>query len=124
MVIRIEPGSQTALYAQLIDQIQLNILSGRLAPGDELPSLRKLAVDTGTSLITTRRAYDELEAGGWIISLGGRGTRVAQLRSGFIAEKRRFLVEEKLRPGIDLARGLGIGRPELNKIWKSLQEEA
>lgn len=123
MIVHVESGSQTALYAQLVEQIQLQILSGKLLPQEELPSLRKLAVDTGTSLITTRRAYEELESEGWIVSLGGRGTRVAALEPAFLSEKRRELVEQRLKPGVDLARSLGMSPSEFGNILKSLQEE-
>ena len=73
MTILIDPTSATPLYEQIVQQIQRQILSGTLPQGELLPGVRTLAADLSVSIITTRRAYEELERDGYIKTLPGRG---------------------------------------------------
>ena len=72
MTILIDPTSATPLYEQIVQQIQRQILSGTLPQGELLPGVRTLAADLSVSIITTRRAYEELERDGYIKTLPGR----------------------------------------------------
>ena len=77
MTILIDPTSATPLYEQIVQQIQRQILSGTLPQGELLPGVRTLAADLSVSIITTRRAYEELERDGYIKTLPGRGSIVS-----------------------------------------------
>lgn len=123
VILLLSQTSGVPLYLQIERQIQVWILSGRLGPGEALPSLRQLAADVGVSLITTKRAYEDLEAGGWITTQVGRGTAVAALAPEVLDRFRRELVEGPLAEARDLARSVGLGRPEAETLWKSLWEE-
>ena len=87
MTILIDPTSATPLYEQIVQQIQRQILSGTLPQGELLPGVRTLAADLSVSIITTRRAYEELERDGYIKTLSGRGSIVS-------IENREHLLEQ------------------------------
>ena len=74
----ISPAAQGALYEQIIEGIQREISAGRLRPGDALPSFRQLAADLMVSVITVKRAYEELERGGILYRRQGLGTFVSE----------------------------------------------
>lgn len=120
MTVLISAQSKTPLYEQIRQQIRDQILNGHLAAGAELPSLRDLARDLRVSLITTKRAYDDLEAEGLLVSLPGRGTIVAGFGAEWLGEQRRAQVEEALGAAVDLARSLGLSRAELEPVWELL----
>lgn len=101
------------LYQQVVEQIRARILSGDLPPGTSLPSVRQLAAEISTSVITTRRAYLELERQGLITTRPGLGTFVAQIPG----ERRKAIVMETLRAEVERlvarARELGASPQEL-----------
>ena len=78
MELIIRNNSGQPIYDQISGQIKAQILSGALSPGDALPSIRGLAKDLKISVITTKRAYDELESEGFIYTLPGKGCFVAE----------------------------------------------
>jgi GntR family transcriptional regulator len=108
MYIRITENSPESRWRQIYAAIADRILIGELKPGDEIPSIRQLAADTTVSVITVKRAYQQLEAEGFIFSQQGRGTFVAefdqeQLRSRRLAEWRNEfsrIVQEGKRLGL------------------------
>ena len=79
MLLTLDHASGAPLYQQIVEQVRGAIIAGRLAAGDALPSIRQLAADLVISVITTKRAYQELESQGLIITLPGRGTFVAAI---------------------------------------------
>jgi GntR family transcriptional regulator len=124
MRIVIANSSQDPIYEQIARQIKAEIISGELTEGAPLPSIRKLALDLAISVITTKRAYDELEHEGFIDTVGGKGTFVAAQNPQFLREKRVKIVEEKLAGAIAEARLAGIGQKELARMLALLYEEA
>jgi GntR family transcriptional regulator len=124
MKIIIANSSQDPIYEQIARQIKAQILAGDLAEGAPLPSIRGLAQDLAISVITTKRAYEELEREGFIDSVGGKGTFVAAQNPQFLREKRMRLVEEKLAAAVAEARLLGIGMEELAQMLELLFREA
>ena len=78
MELIIRNTTNQPIYEQIFDQIKAQILSGALRPGDALPSIRALAKDLKISVITTKRAYDELESAGLIDTVAGKGCFVAE----------------------------------------------
>ena len=123
MRILISNASPDPIYEQVARQIKGQILSGELAEGHMLPSIRKLARDLQISVITTKRAYEELEREGFIDTVGGKGTFVAAENPEFLREKRMKAVEEKLADAIDQARLLGVGPQQLAEMLRLLYAE-
>ena len=123
MRIIISNSSPEPIYEQIARQIKAEIFSGALEEGAALPSIRALAHDLQVSVITTKRAYDELEGEGFLDSVGGKGTFVAAQNPAFIREKRMKLVEEKLAAAVAEARVLGVGLDELAETLRLLFTE-
>ena len=124
MKIIIANSSQDPIYEQIARQIKTQIISGELAEGAPLPSIRGLAQDLAISVITTKRAYEELEREGFIDTVGGKGTFVASQNPQFMREQRMRAVEEKLAAAVEEARLLGIGADELARMLELLYKEA
>jgi GntR family transcriptional regulator len=120
--IIISNSSPEPIYEQIARQIKAEIIAGNLEEGAALPSIRALAHDLQVSVITTKRAYDELERGGFLDSVGGKGTFVAAQNPAFLREKRMNVVEEKLAAAVAEARLLGVGLEELNEMLHLLYE--
>ena len=116
-------SSPDPIYEQIVRQIRAQIIAGDLHEGEPLPSIRKLALDLQISVITTKRAYDELEAEGFIDTVAGKGTFVAAQNAEFLREKRMKAVEEKLAAAVDEARLMGLGYPKLSEMLRLLCEE-
>ncbi|MDW7759834.1 MAG: GntR family transcriptional regulator [Acidobacteriota bacterium] len=117
MKIIISNASPDPIYEQISRQIKAQILSGDLSEGEALPSIRRLAQDLQISVITTKRAYDELEREGFINTVGGKGTFVAVQNQELLREKKMKIVEDKLAEAVSEARLLGI---DLNQIQNML----
>jgi GntR family transcriptional regulator len=125
MRILIANSSPDPIYEQIVRQVKTQIIAGELTEGEALPSIRKLAQDLQISVITTKRAYDELEAEGFIDTVAGKGTYVAAQNAEFLREKRMKAVEEKLSEAVREARLAGIGLEHLRDMLQLLyQEEA
>jgi len=123
MRILIANSSPDPIYDQIVRQVKAQIIAGDLREGEALPSIRKLAQDLQISVITTKRAYDELEAEGFIDTVAGKGTFVAAQNAEFLREKRMKVVEEKLAAAVDEARLLGLGHAQLQEMLRLLCEE-
>lgn len=123
MRILISNSSPDPIYEQIVRQVRSQIVSGGLPEATPLPSIRGLARDLQVSVITTKRAYEELEREGLIDTVGGKGTYVAAQNDEFLREKRRKLVEEKLAEAVANARTLGVPREELEEMLRLLWEE-
>ena len=122
MRILIANSSPDPIYEQIVRQVKSQIISGDLPEGTALPSIRKLALDLQISVITTKRAYEELEKAGFIDSVGGKGTFVAAQNTEFLREKRMKVVEDTLARAVAEARMLGIGTEQLTDMLKLLCE--
>ena len=123
MKIIISNASPDPIYEQISRQIKAQILSGDLAEGSSLPSIRRLAQDLQISVITTKRAYDELEKEGFLDTVGGKGTFVAVQNKELLREKKMKVVEDKLAQAVDEARIMGIGFDELIAMLRLLAKE-
>lgn len=111
------------IYQQIVTQIKNLIMGGELAEGDPLPSIRTLAVELQISSITTKRAYEELEREGYIVSQVGRGSFVNAQNKELLREKRVKIVEEKLAEAIAAAKIIEMPRDELMQLFDILYEE-
>ncbi|RST60374.1 GntR family transcriptional regulator [Siminovitchia terrae] len=123
MQIIISNSSKEPIYEQIVKQIQTSILSGELEEGTTLPSMRQLAKDLKISVITTKRAYEELEKSGFIYSIVGKGSFVAEQNLDVIREKKLRVIEEQLSAVIFNSREIGLSYGELQELLKLLYEE-
>ena len=123
MDILISNSSPVALYEQIGTQIKNQILNGSIKAGDPLPSIRSLAKELKVSIITTKRAYEELEKEGFIETVIGKGTFVSGASSERLKEAAMAEMESKLEEVILSAKSLGLTLDECIEIFKSLYEE-
>ena len=123
MDIHISTSDGSPIYEQIARQIKGQILSGVLKPGDALPSLRLLARELRISLITTQRAYEELEREGFIVTVAGKGCFVAGENLEALREERLRHIEELLGAAAREARGAGISPQELHDMLDVMAEE-
>jgi GntR family transcriptional regulator len=108
------------LYQQIKDQVGTAILTGDLAEGEALPSVRALARDLRISIITTTRAYAELAADGFIATVPGKGAFVLPLDSALVREQLLRRVEEGLQTALDAAERAGLEREDLVRMLDGL----
>ena len=123
MELIIRNSTNQPIYDQIYCQIKAQILSGALAPGEALPSIRALAKDLKISVITTKRAYDELEAHGFIYTMAGKGCFVADKNLEILREQRRQELETHLTAALELAKSCGLTRQDLKQMLDLLSEE-
>ena len=123
MDIIIRNTGETPIYDQITQQIKGHILSGTLAEGEGLPSMRVLARDLRISVITTKRAYEELEREGFITTVPGKGCFVAPRNLELAREDARRRVEEHLARALDAARAGGISPAEVKEALDILCKE-
>ena len=116
MNILLSNTSGSPIYEQIAEQIRTQILAGRLAPDAPLPSMRLLAKELRVSLITTKRAYEELERGGYIHTITGKGSFVSQLDSSLVRTEQLRLIEEQLRSAVRRAKVNGIPQDRLQAL--------
>lgn len=123
MNIIISNSSDQPIYEQITDQIKNKIMRGELKGGDALPSMRALAKDLHISVITTKRAYEELERSGFINTVVGRGSFVAHTNMELVKEEQYRKIENLLTESVHLAKQSGIGYEELSEILKLIFDE-
>lgn len=123
MDLIISNSSNDPIYIQIVNQIKAMIMSGELSPGEALPSMRNLAMQMRVSLITTKRAYEELERDGFIETYTGKGSFVKAQNAELIKEENLRQVEEHLQKAVQKAKMSGITFEELSDILKMLYEE-
>lgn len=123
MQIILSNQSKEPLYEQIMNQVISAILSGEMEEGRALPSIRQLAKDLHISVITTKRAYEELEKAGFIYSIVGKGSFVADQNMEVIREKKLKVIEEQLGNVIRNSKEIGLTYEELQDLMKILYEE-
>ena len=122
MDIIISNASGKPIYEQITSQIKTMILNGTLQEGEALPSMRLLAKELRISVITTKRAYEDLERDGFIETVTGRGSFVAGKNLDFVREEHLRMIEDKLQDAVKLAKTAGISLDELIEILKLLYD--
>ncbi|NUP38958.1 MAG: GntR family transcriptional regulator [Streptomyces sp.] len=120
MRVVLSNSSGVPLYQQIKEQIGAAVLSGELAEGSALPSVRALARDLRISIITTNRAYTELAAEGFIGTVPGKGAYVLPLDSELVREQLLRQVEDGLQAALDAARRAGLDRDQLVEVLDGL----
>ena len=123
MQILISHNSKEPIYEQIYNQIKKCILSGELPAGYSLLSMRLLAKEIEVSVITTKRAYEELEKSGLIYSVVGKGSFVSEQNHEMIIERKRKIIEEQLTTAIQNSKEIGLALHELKELLSLLYEE-
>lgn len=118
MDIKISNAGGVPIYEQIVSQIKVKVISGELQEGDALPSMRLLAKELRISVITTKRAYEELEREGFIVSMTGKGSFVAGKDLEFVREEHLRQIEELMGRIVELASACDIGMDELSEMLR------
>lgn len=120
--IALKEQSNEPIYQQIVKSIKTAILNQELKQGDELPSMRNLAKELRISLITTKRAYEELEREGYIFSQVGKGSYVSGKSIDFIDEEIKSQIEELFCQAIELSKQGNLSNEDLVEMLKTLME--
>ena len=123
MKILLQNNSNQPIYEQIKEQIKANILQGKVEPGTPLPSMRELASDLGVSLITTKRAYVDLEQEQFVTSIRGKGTFVKEQDASIMKEKQFIVIEDLAKEPTKQAKLRGMDLKEINEIISLIYEE-
>ena len=123
MEIIVSNSSASPIYEQIAQQIKDAILTGDLAEGELLPSIRTLANDLRISVITTKRAYDELEREGFLYAVPAKGFFVAAKNTELLREENLKKIEAHLTEAVRLAAPCGLTKQELTEMLELLWEE-
>ncbi len=123
MTIVIQNTSDLPIYEQIAQQIKQHILSGALHEGDALPSIRALAKELRISVITTKRAYEELERDGFLYTVAGKGSFVAAQNLSLIKEEYLKRIEEHLQEVVDLSAICELSIDDIITMLHTLSEE-
>ena len=123
MKIVIQPQGTLAIYEQIVSQMKNAIVKKELQAGEALPSIRGLAAELGVSVITTKRAYEELEKEGLIRSVGGKGFYVCEYNTDYLKEKQLMMLEQRLAEVIAEAKQAGLSCEDLKEIIDTLYRE-
>lgn len=123
MNIFISNSNDKPIYEQITSQMKQMIISGELEAGAILPSMRTLAKELRISVITTKRAYEDLERDGFIHTIVGKGSFVAEKNLEFVREEQLRIVEEHLAKAVTGAKAGGISKDDLIEILTMIYEE-
>ena len=123
MLIKLSNASSKPIYEQITEQLKQAILSGVLPPHTPLPSIRMLAKDLKISVMTTKRAYADLERDGFIETVAGKGSFVSSQNQDFLREALLQQIEEHLQTAMTVAKTAGIEKAQLLELFTLLLEE-
>lgn len=123
MEIIISNASDKPIYEQIYTQIKNRIISGELNEGDALPSIRALAKDLRISVITTKRAYDELEHDGFIYTVSAKGCYVAQKNTEIMREGQLRQIEQHMREIMSLSPACRLSDEDIIEMLRIMQQE-
>jgi GntR family transcriptional regulator len=121
--ISISQSSLKPIYRQIEDRVRTLIVAGDLKEGEELPSIRALAQDLRVSVITVKRAYDDLESDGFLTSVQGKGCYVSVRNKELFREQRMRMVEEKLDEAASEAKLIGMTLEDLQTALAIVYKE-
>ena len=122
MDIKISNAGGVPIYEQIVSQVKAKIIAGELREGDALPSMRLLAKELRISVITTKRAYEELEREGFIVSMTGKGSFVAGRELEFVREEQLRQIEEHMAAIAELAASCKLSFDELVEMLRLMFE--
>ena len=122
MKIVIQPQGTLAIYEQIVNQLKNAIVTGELSAGEALPSIRALAGDLNVSVITTKRAYEDLEKEGLIRSVPGKGLYVCEDNTDYLMEKQLVMLEKRLAGIIGDAKQAGLSAEDIKEMVEALYD--
>ncbi len=120
MKIVIQPQGTLAIYEQIVNQLKNAIVTGELVSEEALPSIRALAGDLNVSVITTKRAYEDLEKEGLIRSVPGKGFYVCEYNTDYLMEKQLVMLEKRLAEVIGDAKQAGLSCEDVKEMVEAL----
>lgn len=123
MNIIISNNSNLAIYEQIINQIKSAIINKEIVPGDMMPSIRGLAKDLQISVITTKRAYEELEKEGLLYSVSGKGFYVCEQNTDILKEKKISMIERHLQDILEECRAAGLSLEDIKDMIEVLYQD-
>ena len=123
-MIHLDYRDSRPIYEQVKDGLRRLMVTGVLAPGDKLPSVRAMASQLSINPNTIQRAYAELEAEGYVVSVTGKGCFVAEPDLALFREQSLHLLEDHLAAAAELARTCGLSEPELAELLRRKWEES
>lgn len=123
VIIQLNNQSDKPIYEQITEQLKRAILDGRLPAGHALPSIRALATELNISVMTTKRAYADLERDGFIETIRGKGSYVTAQNSALLREQFIQQAEQHFLQGISLATAAKLSKDELLQLFEVLLEE-
>ncbi|HHT21414.1 MAG TPA: GntR family transcriptional regulator [Tissierellia bacterium] len=123
MTILIRNTSKTPVYQQIAEQIRQAMLKGDLSEGEALPSVRALSSDLSVSVITVKKAYDQLEEQGLVVTQAGRGTFVLEKNIDLVRDYKLKEIQDVLAKAIDLAKANGFTQSDIAELFSLLWEE-
>lgn len=123
MTILIRNTSKTPVYQQIAEQIRQAMLKGDLSEGEALPSVRALSSDLSVSVITVKKAYDQLEEQGLVVTHAGRGTFVLEKNIDLVRDYKLKEIQDVLAKAIDLAKANGFTQSDIAELFSLLWEE-
>ncbi|MBR1866797.1 MAG: GntR family transcriptional regulator [Lachnospiraceae bacterium] len=120
MKIIINQNGTLAIYEQIVNQLRNAIITGELSAGEALPSIRMLASELEISVITTKRAYEELEKENLIRSVAGKGFYVCESNTDYLREKNYVMLEKRMAELLDDCKRAGMSKEEVNAMTEEL----
>lgn len=123
MKIIINSSSMIPIYEQIMDQVKKKITEGDLKENDILPSVRTLAKELKISALTVKKAYDNLEADGYTVTVHGKGTYVAAADSEKILEEQKREVEDCFEKAVEKGRRCGMTDDEIRELFLLVMED-
>ncbi|MBQ1274838.1 MAG: GntR family transcriptional regulator [Cellulosilyticum sp.] len=120
MKLIIKTQGTLAIYEQIVNQLKSAIISGELKAGEALPSIRALASELEVSVITTKRAYEELDKEGLIRSVAGKGFYVCEYNTDYLKEKQLMMLEERLNELILDCKRVGLSKEDIKEMIEAL----
>jgi len=123
MNIIINNSSMQPIYEQIVEQVKMNILKGKLEQGMPLPSVRNLSKNLRISALTVKKAYDALEQEGFVVTVHGKGSFVAGVNQNLLLEEQRKEVEHDFENAIRKARSCGMSVDEMMQLCRILLGE-
>lgn len=124
MNILLNNSSMVPVYEQLMSQIKASVINGDLKPGDALPSVRTLAAELKISALTVKKSYDRLEEEGFVITVHGKGSYIAETDTQLAEEARRAEAEKQLDEALMRARAAGMSTEEIRELIELLLEDS
>ena len=123
MHIILNNSSMVPIYEQLMDQIKAAVINGEIRGGDALPSVRAFAAELRISALTVKKAYDRLEEEGFVVTVHGKGSYIAETDPALAAETRKMEAEKQLDEAISKALSSGMSKEEVRQLFDILMED-